>query len=1081
MSTRTAFTVVGTVVGAYFGNAALGATIGSMVGGYVDPVKVKGPRLTDAQQQTSQDGVPIALTFGVVRIQGNIIASGPLVEHKSKDGGKGSGTETTNYTYTRTYAIGICEGPIGGIRRIWKNGKLAFDGRPRTGDETIQEIHERIQLGQFLNDHNLYYGNETQLPDGELQAALDADTVPAFRGLAYMVGVDEDVTATAGAIPTYEFEIVTSGDSRDDFEYVPTSYPAIMPWGLDTSSRRDPRYVAGKYKYQVQHTGNSTWFIDLNTAVQAAVSFWGKDPFVAIPNVMGWQNIASSSVLGMTGKLRPWTDASTALDQRDAENSPLTLVIPRRGFSGQTAYWAVGSGGDTWPCTNFAAHETWASYFTPNNPPSDQTLPGAQAYASGVLIYSAVNPGDDYDVSLKCGNSSTSDLYIYDDYLINAVPVPGCYQFIDPDWMLVPGTVDVYVDRYGGYHTQNDCIVEAGSFVQMAKLTFTSDGRAYTQAPVGPVLDVTSPSNTSDFWHDAYDQAVAMGEVPSGLVYPTDYPVSVDIACKCALGVSVYEGDVTLAEIVSALCFRAGLEPAEINVSELTERVIGFTVATQTNAADTINVLAPAFFFDGSEWDGVTHFIKRGHDHVEVLTFDDSVETDDPRIKETRAQDVELPATFVLSYFDPAADLAITTQRAARRAVTVSATGQDQLQIPVVMVSSQAAQVADMLMKDKWSALAGSLEQTIADEYSYLTPTDVVQVQSDGAVFRARLGQMTNQQGTLQYEATQDVQSAYTSDVEGLAPPAPDVGIDAPPGPTLALFFDLPALRDQDDQTGLYVAATGVSGPWAGALIEVSRDGGLTWSTVATVRQASTVGQLIEGLDAWNPYVVAEPQTFSVRLTSGTLESVTRAQLFNQANGAVVGSGELIQFQTAALLTAGQYELSGGTVRGRKNTPTPAHTTNENFALLSDLYFLPLERSDIGRTLTFRAVTLGTANVDGIVTTFAFTEANSVTEWPVTNVRASRDETTSNVSLAWSPRHRLGNARGPYASTFFTGFLVTISNGSSSRSYPTPAEAFTYTAAMQTSDFGGVVDPLTYTIAATNSITGAGDPATGTV
>src|SRR4051794_15360518 len=108
MSTRTAFTVVGTVVGAYFGNAALGATIGSMVGGYVDPAKVKAPRLTDAQQQTSQDGAPIALTFGRVRIQGNVIATGELVEHKNKDGGKGSGTETTNYSYTRTYAIGIC-------------------------------------------------------------------------------------------------------------------------------------------------------------------------------------------------------------------------------------------------------------------------------------------------------------------------------------------------------------------------------------------------------------------------------------------------------------------------------------------------------------------------------------------------------------------------------------------------------------------------------------------------------------------------------------------------------------------------------------------------------------------------------------------------------------------------------------------------------------------------------------------------------------------------------------------------------------------------------------------------------------
>ena len=62
MSTRTGFAIAGAVVGYYLGNTALGYSIGSMVGGYVDPVQVKGPRISDAQQQTSQDGVPIPIT-----------------------------------------------------------------------------------------------------------------------------------------------------------------------------------------------------------------------------------------------------------------------------------------------------------------------------------------------------------------------------------------------------------------------------------------------------------------------------------------------------------------------------------------------------------------------------------------------------------------------------------------------------------------------------------------------------------------------------------------------------------------------------------------------------------------------------------------------------------------------------------------------------------------------------------------------------------------------------------------------------------------------------------------------------------
>jgi hypothetical protein len=1078
MSTRTAFTVVGTVIGAYFGNPALGATIGSMVGGYVDPVKVKGPRLTDAQQQTSQDGVPIPLTFGVVRIQGNIIVTGPLTEHKHKDDGKGSGTETTTYTYTRTYAIGICEGPIGGIRRVWKNGKLVMDATPPSEGA---DVHDRLAFFRFFDNHVLYLGDENQVVDGELEAAVGAGKIPAFRGLAYMVAVDEDVTDTAGAIPTFEFEVITTGSTYVQYEYVPVTFPQVMPWGLSPESVRDPRFTAGDYLYHVWTDPAEGWTSNFKDVMDEAIAFHDKDPMSNLPLVIGWSNIASNNDLGFSGpEFKPWR-SSSKIDQsiyvNPADMNPVYLVIPRVTYDAANSYWAVGSAGAYYPCQEYAKN-IWASAFTSNQPPGDMDRPGAQSFPSGVSKFSALDPGDKWDQVASCSSGQES-VFMYQDYIIQAVAVPGCYQYIDPDWLLVPGTVDTYVDRYGEYHSRHDCVTVSGSYYQLAKLVLTPDGTSYTQAPLGPILETTSEQSTRAFWESAYDHAVAMLEMPAGLSYPADYPVVVTSACRCAIGSSVSEGDVSLAEIVSSLCFRAGLAPEEIDVSELTERVIGFTVATQTDAADAINVLAPGFFFDGSEWDGVTHFVKRGHDHVEVLTFDDSVETDDPRIKETRSQELELPATFVLSYFDPAADLAVTTQRASRRAVTVKATGQDQLQIAVAMTTNQAAQVADRLMKDKWASLAGTVSQTIPDEFSYLTPTDIVVVESDGAQFRVRLGPITSQDGTLNYEGTQDVQSAYTSDVEGLPPPTPVVGVDGPPSPTLALFFNLPALRDRDDQVGLYVAATGVVGRWPGALIEVSRDGGLTWTSTINILQSSTVGQLLTELPAWNPYVVDPEYTVDVRLTSGELASITMAQLFQQGNGAVIGE-ELLQYRTATLIGAGQYELAE-MVRGRKNTDSIDHAVGENFALLSDLYFVPLSRSDIGANLKFRAVTLGTANSDGIVTDVAFTQAKSVTEWPVTNVRADRDIGTGDISLAWSPRHRLGNAANPYASLYFTGYVLTVSNGTTSKTYTTTAQTFAYTAAMQTADFGAPVDPLSFTIAATNSIIGAGDAYAGTV
>ena len=60
--------VVGAVVGVYTGNwraVQWGYAIGSAVGGYVDPMKSSGPRLTDAQSQTSTVGGVIP--FGSLR------------------------------------------------------------------------------------------------------------------------------------------------------------------------------------------------------------------------------------------------------------------------------------------------------------------------------------------------------------------------------------------------------------------------------------------------------------------------------------------------------------------------------------------------------------------------------------------------------------------------------------------------------------------------------------------------------------------------------------------------------------------------------------------------------------------------------------------------------------------------------------------------------------------------------------------------------------------------------------------------------------------------------------------------------
>lgn len=83
--------------------------------------------------QSSTYGATIPVLGGVNRIPGNLIWYGDFkaTPHTSTQsaGGKGGGvkTQNTTYTYSASVLMGICQGPVGAIARVWK-GKEVFAG-----------------------------------------------------------------------------------------------------------------------------------------------------------------------------------------------------------------------------------------------------------------------------------------------------------------------------------------------------------------------------------------------------------------------------------------------------------------------------------------------------------------------------------------------------------------------------------------------------------------------------------------------------------------------------------------------------------------------------------------------------------------------------------------------------------------------------------------------------------------------------------------------------------------------------------------------------------------------------------------
>lgn len=236
---RQTYAVVGGIIGAvvvgyftagtgtaagYEAGFAIGAAIGGLVGSYVDPVVIQGNKIGDNNIQVAAEGGARAIIFGRACVTATcIIARGnrQIVKHKDSNG-KGASPKTENETVTWTFAIGLGEALVGSsISRIWQDGNLVYDV---LGDGAISTEDN----AKFADKFKFYDGAETQLPDPDLQVFLGDDT-PYFRGTAYVVFPDFDLTQTAERVPQFKFEILQGVSGIiDELE--------TLAWSLPNSS-----------------------------------------------------------------------------------------------------------------------------------------------------------------------------------------------------------------------------------------------------------------------------------------------------------------------------------------------------------------------------------------------------------------------------------------------------------------------------------------------------------------------------------------------------------------------------------------------------------------------------------------------------------------------------------------------------------------------------------------------------------------------------------------------------------------------------------------------------------------------------
>jgi hypothetical protein len=308
---RLGFTIVGYAIGGPWG-----ALIGGFLGSALFPLPgVKGPRLNELTVQQSTVGAPIPIVYGTYALAGNVIWSGGLIETKhSKEVGGFlgiGGQDVTSYTYSIDMAIGICEGPISGIRRIWADADLIYDA---SDDATLEE---RFNLEDFLDtfadiltgiramsaqlDMEVYLGTEDQLPDPTIQAYENVNyvtnVVPAYRGLAYIVFHEFELEKFGNRIPNFRFEVY-SGAPLPCGLYSPG---VLHPW---FRNERDPRNDDNMHFYAGPSTSYNAFHDNINEAIADGLSGYLPEP------VNGW---STSPGTNFTENCTDW-DTSDQID-----------------------------------------------------------------------------------------------------------------------------------------------------------------------------------------------------------------------------------------------------------------------------------------------------------------------------------------------------------------------------------------------------------------------------------------------------------------------------------------------------------------------------------------------------------------------------------------------------------------------------------------------------------------------------------------------------------------------------------------------------------------------------------------------
>lgn len=1083
--------VIGFVVTGYSPQGAYwGWVIGSGVGALTDNTKTYGPRAGDASQQLSQDGTICTYGYGEFPTTGVVLWRDERREIEESQG-KGGPTNVT-FKYSWSYAIGVCKGPIGAYLIIKRNGTIVYD--LRTDEELLSIGYSESQIAEtraaqakFEKTFKLYYGDDEQMPDPTIQSVKGVDNVPAYRGRAYIVATDDDVTNDGAAIPQFEFvvamcgvkmvpnHILVTGQSIDPGG--PVMSVALINEGFPLVFAGIPQDTGANVANGKPAVWDGTWAVVGDHEGCYSTDnrkTWQPMPVDRNANLFdvgeaGWVLAASPRVYGsydLTAKAAPLTNgfvpyAQTALPHfvHGEETYMVSYTggyyyfdVGAQGFLGRSAtldgelemlYTRAGSPfGEIQTFHNIKAGPIegtlYATCISNSNGQLRRSADGGMTFPE-VLVSVPTSEGH-YPLQVEVGINEDGS------HTVVAVSLGSTQVWTSSDDFSTPHLTGIRTDTSGtlpvsanhgkgrqiGFCRDNETFyIISGNNISHPELAdkcvttktgieFSAPASLQIRGALGLAISPQRRTRRGRPIPDAPEHYVdpRTGEITG----PTNGGVK---PCQ-----------IMLSELVIDQCNLRKV--TRIISSELEDHVVrGFRVATQTSPKDNIRSLQGSYFFDASEYDGYLHFMRRPQPDTFLITMDDLVANDNQPIEWELIKENDLLRKVSVSYFDPKTNYTVTSQDYERAIATIKAQGEGVFDSAMTATADFTKQVCEKSILVAW-AEKDQAKFTVRMKHAGRYTGEWGKLQDEtGQIHVVRIIRIEND-GILRHITVRKTRrSAYSSRAAGVKSPLPSFPGSGLRGPNLSVVMNGPALRVEDDRAGLYWACTGFMSGWSGAVLSLARDG-VTFETGPAVTKGATMGWLTSVLPAASRYGMDTTNVLQVELAAGastTLASTDYAGIQDERNVAALrypdGKIELLQFMTVTPTGERTYALSN-LMRGRKDTVAGEHLIDAEFVLMDDkVKFVAIRPDDVGKTLTFRAVSNGTDPDAAELEPITFTTIESLREWQPYMVQVTYNSDGS-ICVTWIGRGRLGTDRVPLDSQWFLDYEIKFDIGSAS-------------------------------------------------